>query len=150
MKRFTAVLFLVAVLPLIAFSQQEFKGTVRLIQKGPDFNPSYYLNKINMKVEAGGKALLTANLKFGPVSEPGDYISFNGTISGTFDGNELILNGPLRQAMQDGKRFEEAETSTRVSGQKKGDEITGTFYMRYDGKEESTMTFVLRPDEMVP
>lgn len=150
MKRFTAALFLLTVLPLITISQQNYKGTVTLVQKGPDNNASYYLNKISMKVEAGGAAILTAQLKFGPVSDPGDYISFNGSINGTFDGNELSLNGPLSQAMQDGKRFEQAQTPTRVSGQKHGDDITGTFYMRYDGKEETTMTFVLRPDELVP
>jgi len=150
MKRFAAGLLLLTVLPLLTFSQQEYKGTVTLVRKGPDNNAAYYTNKITMKVDAGGSAVLTANLKFGPRSEPEDYISFNGSISGTFDGNELSLTGPLNQAMQDGKNFTEAAVTTRVSGQKQGDEITGTFYMRYDGKEENTMTFVLRPGELVP
>lgn len=150
MKRIAAGLFLLTVLPLVSFSQQEYKGTVTLIPKGPDFNAAYYINKISMKVDAGGTAVLTANLKFGPKSDPGDYIAFTGSITGTFDGNELSLSGPLNQAMQDGKRFIEEAVTTRVSGQKQGDEITGTFYMRYDGKEESTVTFVLRPGEMVP
>ncbi|MEI2739209.1 MAG: PAAR domain-containing protein [Chitinophagaceae bacterium] len=150
MKRIAAGLFLLTVLPLVSFSQQEYKGTVTLIPKGPDFNAAYYINKISMKVDAGGTAVLTANMKFGPKSDPGDYIAFTGSITGTFDGNELSLSGPLNQAMQDGKRFIEEAVTTRVSGQKQGDEITGTFYMRYDGKEESTVTFVLRPGEMVP
>lgn len=150
MKRIAAGLLLLTVLPLISFAQQEYKGTVTLIKKGPDNNAAYYRNKISMKVDAGGSAELTADLKFGPRSEPEDYISFNGSISGTFDGAELSLNGPLNQAMQDGKRFMEEAVTTRVSGQKEGDEIKGTFYMRYDGKEESTMTFVLHPGELVP
>ncbi len=150
MKRFAAGLLLLAVLPIHSFAQQEYKGTISLIPKGPDHNASYYTNKISMKVETGGTAVLTANLKFGPKTEPGDYIAFTGSVSGTFDGNELSLNGPLNQAMQDGKRFEESAVQTRVSGQKEGDVITGTFYMRYDGKEESTMTFTLRPGELVP
>ncbi len=150
MKRFAAGLLLLAVLPALSYSQQEYKGTISLIPKGPDHNAAYYTNKISMKVEPGGAAVLTANLKFGPKTEPGDYIAFTGSIPGTFDGNELSLNGPLNQAMQDGKRFEEAAVQTRVSGQKEGDLITGTIYMRYDGREESTMTFTLRPGEMVP
>ncbi len=150
MKRFAAGLLLLTVLPLISLSQQEYKGTVTLVKRGPDNNAAYYTNKITMKVDAGGSAVFTANLRFGPRSEPDDYISFNGSISGTFDGNQLSLLGPLNQAMQDGKDFTEAAVTTRVSGQKQGDEITGTFYMRYDGKEETTMTFVLRPGELVP
>jgi uncharacterized Zn-binding protein involved in type VI secretion len=150
MKRFATGWLLLAAFPALSFSQQEYKGTVSLIPKGPDFNAAYYINKISMKVDAGGTAVLTANLKFGPKTDPGDYIAFTGSISGTFDGNELSLSGPLNQAMQDGKRFVEEAVTTRVSGQKQGDEINGTFYMRYDGKEESTMTFVLRPGELVP
>ncbi len=150
MKRLAAGLFLAAVLPACAIAQQEYKGTISLIPKGPDFNAAYYTNKLSMKVDAGGTAVLTANLKFGPRTEPGDYIAFTGSVTGTFDGAELSLNGPLNQAMQDGKRYEEASVHTRVSGQKEGDVITGTFYMRYGGKDESTMTFTLRPSEQVP
>lgn len=150
MKRFAATLLLLAVLPQITLSQQNYKGTVRVIQQGPDNNAAYFLNKISMSVDAGGTAVFTAHLKFGPVSDPGDYIAFNGSIPGTFDGNELILNGPISQAMQDGKRFEEADVPMRVSGQKNGDAITGTIYLRFDKKEEAAMTFVLKPDELVP
>ena len=145
-----AAAILLAAFPIISHSQQEYKGTVSLIPKGPDFNAAYYTNKLSMKVDAGGTAVLTANLKFGPKTDPGDYIAFTGSITGTFDGTELSITGPLNQAMQDGKRFEEAAVTTRVTGQKEGDDIKGTFYMRYDGKEESTMTFVLHPGELVP
>jgi uncharacterized Zn-binding protein involved in type VI secretion len=150
MNRPAAGLLLLAAFPILSFSQQEYKGTVSLIPKGPDFNAAYYVNKISMTVDAGGTAVLTANLKFGPKTEPGDYISFTGSISGTLQGGELSLSGSLNQAMQDGKRFEEAAVTTRVAGQNEGDKITGTFYMRYDGKEESTMTFTLNPGEVVP
>ncbi len=145
-----AAAILLAAFPIFSHSQQEYKGTVSLIPKGPDFNAAYYTNKLSMKVDAGGTAVLTANLKFGPKTDPGDYIAFTGSITGTFDGTELSITGPLNQAMQDGKRFEEAAVTTRVTGQKEGDKITGTFYMRYDGKEESTMTFTLNPGELVP
>jgi len=150
MKRLAAGLLLLAVLPDISLSQQEYKGTVSLIPKGPDFNAAYYTNKLNMKVDAGGTAVLTANLRFGPKTDPGDYIAFTGSISGTLQGSELSLSGSLNQAMQDGKRFTEEAVTTRVTGQKDGDVITGTFYMRYDGKEESTMTFTLNPGELAP
>lgn len=150
MKRLAAGLLLLAVLPINSFSQQEYKGSVSLIPKGPDFNAAYYLNKITMKADAGGSAVLTANLKFGPKTEPGDYIAFTGSISGTLQGGELSLSGSLNQAMQDGKRFVEEAVTTRVTGQKEGDKITGTFYMRYDGEETSIMTFVLNPGELAP
>lgn len=150
MKRLAAGLLLLAAFPVFSFTQQEYKGTVSLIPKGPDFNAAYYTNKLSMKVDAGGTAVLTANLKFGPRSEPGDYIAFTGSISGTLQGGELSLTGSLNQAMQDGKRFVEEAVTTRVTGQKEGDKITGIFYMRYDGKEESTMTFTLNPGEVVP
>ncbi|MBK8951914.1 MAG: hypothetical protein IPM85_05980 [Chitinophagaceae bacterium] len=149
MLRFATILLL-AVISLPCIAQQQYTGTVALIPKGPDNNAAYYTNKISMKVDAGGTAMLTAHLKFGPKSEPGDYISFNGSITGTLDGNELSISGPLNQAMQDGKRFVEEDVHTRVSGLKQGDIITGTFYMRYDGKEESTMTFTLKQGEVVP
>lgn len=141
---------MLAASPVLSFSQQEYKGTVSLIPKGPDFNAAYYVNKLSMKVDAGGTAVLTANLRFGPKTEPGDYIAFTGSISGTLQGNELQLSGSLNQAMQDGKNFSEAAVTTKVSGQKEGDKITGTFYMRYDGEETSTMTFTLNPGELVP
>ena len=147
--RTLATTLLLAVISLSSFAQQQYTGTVALIPKGPDFNAAYYTNKISMTVN-GSTAELTAKLKFGPKSDPGDYISFTGSITGTFDGNELSISGPLNQAMQDGKRFMEEEVHTRVSGMKQGDIITGTFYMRYDGKEESTMTFALKPGELVP
>lgn len=147
--RTLATTLLLAVISLSSFAQQQYTGTVALIPKGPDFNAAYYTNKISMTVN-GSTAELTAKLKFGPKSDPGDYISFTGSITGTFDGNELSISGPLNQAMQDGKRFVEEEVHTRVSGMKQGDIITGTFYMRYDGKEESTMTFALKPGELVP
>ncbi|MGB3008546.1 MAG: PAAR domain-containing protein, partial [Chitinophagaceae bacterium] len=151
MKRSVTGLMLLSVLSVFSYAQQiQYTGTVALIQKGPDNNAAYYTNKISMKVETGGAAVFTANLKFGPKSEPADYISFNGTLNGTLDGNELTLNGSLNQAMQDGKNFEESAVTTRISGQKNGDVITGTFYMRYDGKEETTMTFTLKPGEQVP
>ena len=150
MNRLTTGLLLLAGLPLFTFSQQEYKGTVSLIPKGPDFNAAYYTNKLSMTVDAGGTAVLTANLRFGPKTDPGDYIAFTGSISGTLQGGELSLSGSLNQAMQDGKRFVEEAVTTRVTGQKEGDKITGTFYMRYDGKEESTMTFTLNPGELVP
>ncbi|HEX4875986.1 MAG TPA: PAAR domain-containing protein [Chitinophagaceae bacterium] len=150
MKRLAAGLLLLAVLPFNSFSQQEYKGSVSLIPKGPDFNAAYYTNKLSMKVDAGGTAVLTANLRFGPRSEPGDYIAFTGSISGTLQEGELSLSGSLNQAMQDGKRFVEEAVTTRVTGQQEGDKITGTFYMRYDGKEESTMTFTLNPGEVAP
>lgn len=150
MKRLAAGLLLLAASPVLSFSQQEYKGTVSLIPKGPDFNAAYYVNKLSMKVDAGGTAVLTANLRFGPKTEPGDYIAFTGSISGTLQGNELQLSGSLNQAMQDGKNFSEAAVTTKVSGQKEGDKITGTFYMRYDGEETSTMTFTLNPGELVP
>lgn len=147
--RTLATTLLLAVISLSSFAQQQYTGTVALIPKGPDFNAAYYTNKISMTVN-GSTAELTAKLKFGPKSDPGDYISFTGSITGTFDGNELSISGPLNQSMQDGKRFVEEEVHTRVSGMKQGDIITGTFYMRYDGKEESTMTFALKPGELVP
>lgn len=150
MNRLTTSLLLLAGLPLFTFSQQEYKGTVSLIPKGPDFNAAYYTNKLSMTVDAGGTAVLAANLRFGPKTDPGDYIAFTGSISGTLQGGELSLSGSLNQAMQDGKRFVEEAVTTRVTGQKEGDKITGTFYMRYDGKEESTMTFTLNPGELVP
>lgn len=150
MKRLAAGLLLLAATPVLSFSQQEYKGTVSLIPKGPDFNAAYYVNKLSMKVDAGGTAVLTANLRFGPKTEPGDYIAFTGSISGTLQGNELQLSGSLNQAMQDGKRFVEEAVTTRVTGQKEGDKITGTFYMRYDGEETSTMTFTLNPGELAP
>lgn len=150
MKRLAAGLLLLAASPVLSFSQQEYKGTVSLIPKGPDFNAAYYVNKLSMKVDAGGTAVLTANLRFGPKTEPGDYIAFTGSISGTLQGNELQLSGSLNQAMQDGKRFVEEAVTTRVTGQKEGDKITGTFYMRYDGEETSTMTFTLNPGELAP
>ncbi len=148
MPRFATTLLL-AVFSLPSIAQQQYTGTVALIPKGPDFNAAYYTNKISMKVD-GSTAVLTTKLKFGPKSDPGDYISFTGSVTGTFDGNELSISGPLNQSMQDGKRFVEEEVHTRVSGMKQGDVITGTFYMRYDGKEESTMTFTLKPGEVVP
>lgn len=150
MKRLAAGLLLLAASPVLSFSQQEYKGTVSLIPKGPDFNAAYYVNKLSMKVDAGGTAVLTANLRFGPKTEPGDYIAFTGNISGTLQGGELSLSGSLNQAMQDGKRFVEEAVTTRVTGQKEGDKITGTFYMRYDGEETSTMTFTLNPGELAP
>jgi len=150
MKRLAAGLLLLAATPVLSFSQQEYKGTVSLIPKGPDFNAAYYVNKLSMKVDAGGTAVLTANLRFGPKTEPGDYIAFTGNISGTLQGGELSLSGSLNQAMQDGKRFVEEAVTTRVTGQKEGDKITGTFYMRYDGEETSTMTFTLNPGELAP
>lgn len=150
MKRLAAGLLLLAASPVLSFSQQEYKGTVSLIPKGPDFNAAYYVNKLSMKVDAGGTAVLTANLRFGPKTEPGDYIAFTGSISGTLQGGELSLSGSLNQAMQDGKNFSETAVTTKVSGQKEGDKITGTFYMRYDGEETSTMTFTLNPGELVP
>jgi uncharacterized Zn-binding protein involved in type VI secretion len=150
MKRLAAGLLLLAVLPVISHSQQEYKGTVALIPKGPDFNAAYYTNKLSMKVDAGGTAVLTANLKFGPKTEPGDYIHFTGSITGSLQGGDLSLGGSLNQAMQDGKRFVEEAVTTRVTGQKEGDKINGTFYMRYDGEETSTMTFTLNPGELAP
>ncbi len=148
MPRFATTLLL-AVFFLSSYAQQQYTGTVALIPKGPDFNAAYYTNKISMKVD-GSTAVLTTKLKFGPKTDPGDYISFTGSITGIFDGNELSISGPLNQSMQDGNRFVEEEVHTRVSGIKQGDVITGTFYMRYDGKEESTMTFTLKPGEVVP
>ena len=103
MNRLTTSLLLLAGLPLFTFSQQEYKGTVSLIPKGPDFNAAYYTNKLSMTVDAGGTAVLTANLRFGPKTDPGDYIAFTGSISGTLQGGELSLSGSLNQAMQDGK-----------------------------------------------
>jgi uncharacterized Zn-binding protein involved in type VI secretion len=150
MKRLATGLLLLAGFPFLVFPQQEYKGTVSLIPKGPDFNAAYYTNKLSMKVDAGGTAVLTANLRFGPRSEPGDYISFTGNISGTLQGGELSLSGSLNQAMQDGKRFIEEAVTTRVTGQKEGDKITGTFYMRYNGEETSTMTFTLNAGELAP
>ena len=150
MKRFAAALLLLTVLSHLTFSQQQYKGTITMIPKGPDNNAAYYINKISMTADAGGTAVLTSNLRLGPKSEPEDYITITGSISGTFDGVELNITGSLNQAMQDGKKFTEEAVSIRVSGQKQGDEIRGTFYMRYHGKEESVMTFVLRPTELVP
>ncbi len=151
MKRVTNTLLLLALIPAIGFAQQqEYTGTVTLIPQGPDFNAAYYVNKLRMKVDAGGVAVLSANLRFGPRSEPDDYVAFTGNISGSLQGDELSLEGSLNQAMQDGKRFTESAVSTRVTGQKKGELITGRFYMRYDGEEVATMTFSLKSLELVP
>lgn len=148
MKAFT-ITFLLAILSILLPAQQ-YTGFVTLIPKGPDYNAVYYTNKIVMNVDASGNAELTANLKFGPKSDPGDYIAFTGTISGSLSGDELSISGPLNEAMQDGKNYTEESVHTRVSGMKQGEVITGTFYMRFDGKEESIMTFTLKEGEIVP
>ena len=141
---------LLSVLVLGSFAQQQYTGHVTLIPKGPDHNAVYYTNKISMNVDASGNAELVADLKFGPKSDPGDYVSFNGSITGTFSGDELSISGPLEQAMQDGKKYTQESVHTRVTGMKQSDVITGTFYMRYDGKEESIMTFTLKQGEIIP
>ena len=141
---------LLSVLVLGSFAQQQYTGHVTLIPKGPDHNAVYYTNKISMNVDASGNAELVADLKFGPKSDPGDYVSFNGSITGTFSGDELSISGPLEQAMQDGKKYTQESVHTRVTGVKQGDAISGTFYMRYDGKEESIMTFTLKQGEIIP
>lgn len=148
MKSVLSVLLLLGAYLLQA--QQTYTGTASLIPKGPDFNATYYRNQISMTVDAGGNAVLTPRLKFGPTTDPGDYVAFEGSISGTLSGGELSLNGSLQQSMQDGKRFTETDVTTRVSGQLQGTIITGTFYLRYDGKEESTWTFTLRAGESAP
>lgn len=144
------ITFLLTILSVSLAAQQQYSGFVTLIPKGPDYNAVYYTNKIFMNVDASGNAELTANLKFGPKSEPGDYIAFSGTISGSLAGDELSISGPLNEAMQDGKNYSEESVNTRVSGMKQENAITGTFYMRFDGKEESIMTFTLKPGEIVP
>lgn len=145
-----AISFLLTIFTISLPAQQQYTGYVTLIPKGPDYNAAYYTNKIFMNVDASGNAELTANLKFGPKSDPGDYITFTGTISGSFSGDELSISGTLNEAMQDGKNFTEESVHTRVSGMKQDNAITGTFYMRFDGKEESIMTFTLKPGEIVP
>ncbi len=146
----STIAFLLTVLSISLTAQQQYTGYVTLIPKGPDYNAAYYTNRIFMNVYASGNAELTANLKFGPKSDPGDYIAFTGTISGSLSGDELSISGPLNEAMQDGKNYTEESVHTRVSGIKQDNAITGTFYMRFDGKEESIMTFTLKPGEIVP
>lgn len=148
--RTLSLALLLSVFVLSSFAQQQYTGYVTLVPLGPDHNAVYYTNKISMTVDASGNAELFADLKFGPKSEPADYVSFNGSISGTLSGDELSISGPLEQTMQDGKRYTQESVHTRISGTKQGEVITGTFYMRYDGKEESTMTFTLNQGELVP
>ncbi len=149
MRKITFALLL-SVLVLGSFAQQQYTGYISLIPKGPDHNAAYYTNKISMSVDASGNAELIVNIKVGPKTDPGDYVSFNGSITGTLSGDALSISGPLDQVMQDGKKYTEAPVHTRVSGMKQGAIITGTFYMRYDGVEESTMTFTLKQGELVP
>ena len=150
MKALGFLLLAVLVNTAVLLAQTQYTGTVTLIPKGPDMNATYYLNKMSMTVDASGNAVLVPHLKFGPTSDPGDYVAFEGTLNGTLQGGELSLEGSLHQSMQDGKNFRQDEVHTRVSGQQSGDQVTGTFYMRYDGKEESTWTFTLRGGEQAP